>query len=96
MLGQGLSVGSDIKPPQKASEIESQFSFVAREEERLGKDIASLASRLSPILRQESEKGLGEEKEEGLTPLASGIRKIGKSMSFFAGQIESILERLEL
>ena len=90
------SVGS-TQTPKTMSEVEQQFVYVDKTTGSLGELIMRLGEKLLPILRNPNSPVTAEQKEvESLTPLAGQIRKIGKDMNNFAGQIESILERLEL
>lgn len=87
----------DCSAPKKMSQTESQFYFVDKQTAVLDGLIIQLSDRLAPLLRVNPPQTIGEQKDsESLTPLANQVRKIGKDITNFAEQIESILERLEL
>jgi len=95
MLGQNLQ--EECSTPKSMSQTELQFSYVEKQTALLGEMLARLSNKLTPILRVNPPQTIGKQKDaESLTSLAGQIRKIGRDMGNFAGQIESILERLEL
>lgn len=90
-----LPEGAQVVPP-KVSEVENQFKFCDVQRENLNSKIELLETRLSSVLRKISKGEDSCEKDSELTPLAEGIRKIGKDMEFFVERIQNILERLEI
>ena len=83
--------------PKKLSQIESQVEFIKQDLSFLKDRITSLASRLSPILKNECEKTeTPNVPQDTLTPLGETLRSISDSIKRQSNNIDDLLNRLEI
>ena len=91
------SVGLATARSKKSSQIEGQVEFIKQDLSFLQDRITSLASRLSPILKNECEKiETPTVPQDTLTPLGETLRSISDSIKYQAISIKSLMDRLEL
>ena len=82
--------------PSRETQIEEQFNNLRGAIENLESRLASLGSRLDPVLRGETPKPCGVGKDGELVPLANQIREAKYRIDGSAERIAGWLDRIEL
>jgi hypothetical protein len=94
----GLDV-EQMNPPARESHVSAEFSCLQMAVDDISKATSIIESRLEAVLRPigpgvaEKER---EKPEEGLVPLADGMRQMRRKISQSTERLASVLQRLEL